>query len=87
MESQSNLSFYILKSKRTTNKPYLKLFSEIKQMLKDEKFDKNTKTTHNEKYSDAIFISIKFVSNEQKELFISLLKNMGLVFGNVLINA
>jgi len=56
-------------------------------MLKDEKFDKNTKTTHNEKYSDAIFISIKFVSNEQKELFISLLKNMGLVFGNVLINA
>jgi len=86
MKPQSTLSFYILKKGQMLNKPYALLISEIKEILKDEKFDKNTKVTFSEKYSDAINISIKFVSIKQKELFEIILSDMGLGFGNVLIN-
>ena len=68
----TNLTFFILYHRTLKNKSSDRILIEIRDILKDNRFDPNTKFTF-ENNKVGIIIVIDFASIDQKELYLNIL--------------
>jgi len=79
------LNFTILYHRTLNNKASDRIFIEIKDILRDNRFNADTLFSY-ENIREGIVITIQFINLEQEELYLDLLKEKQLFLGNTLMS-